>query len=312
MAVSQPSRIDMGSRPSGANPFLDGLLLPLHLQPPQTSTSESPSIVRPRPLRRVSRIDTPASKRDLIEISSDVSVEDAAALDDLWNSLRAQKELKMAKEHPKVKSLEEHKPTLVLNTVPKSSPSPRPPSRITISNAPRPVPESPPSTTAPSARTRDRRSLLEDVVDRASHDRDSFFRTPSPILPKVPRTEASSPAPAKTPSPKPKKKKSITLFRTLPEKNYSIAIFDLRGVDKDDIRVTFKRDHIIVSWEKWEVENWEEEDCIARLTVERVYHRIIPLAEGTKYQDIYCAMKAEDLLLRYPLVGLNGSRSVES
>lgn len=37
-----------------------------------------------------------------------------------------------------------------------------------------------------------------------------------------------------------------------------------------------------MSWEKWEVENWEEEDCIARLTVERVYHRIIPLAEGTK------------------------------
>ncbi|KAJ7364078.1 hypothetical protein DFH08DRAFT_838285 [Mycena albidolilacea] len=317
----------MVSRPSGSKPIsrritspitpattagVTGIVFPF---PPESSTSESPSIVRPRPLRRVSRIDTPASKRDLIEISSNVSVsqvEDAAALDDLWNSLRAQKELKMAKEHPKVKSLGEHKPTLVLNTVPKSSPSPRPPSRLTISNAPRPVPESPPSTTAPSARTRDRRSLLEDVVDRASRDRDSFFRTPSPILPNVPRTEASSPAPAKTPSPKPKKKKSITLFRTLPEKNYSIAIFDLRGVDKDDIRVTFKRDHIIVSWEKWEVENWEEEDCIARLTVERVYHRIIPLAEGTKYQDIYCAMKAEDLLLRYPLVGLNGSRSVES
>jgi hypothetical protein len=38
----------------------------------------------------------------------------------------------------------------------------------------------------------------------------------------------------------------------------------------------------MVSWEKWEVEDWEEEDCIARQTVERVYHRVIPLAEGTK------------------------------
>lgn len=38
----------------------------------------------------------------------------------------------------------------------------------------------------------------------------------------------------------------------------------------------------MVSWEKWEVENWEEEDCIARRTVERVYHRVVPLAEGTK------------------------------
>jgi hypothetical protein len=156
MAVSQPSRIDMGSRPSGSKPIsrritspitpattagVTGIVFPF---PPETSTSESPSIVRPRPLRRVSRIDTPTSKRDLIEISSNVSVEDAAALDDLWNSLRAQKELKMAKEHPKVKSLEEHKPTLVLNTVPKSSPSPRPPSRITIRLACTDIPVSDP------------------------------------------------------------------------------------------------------------------------------------------------------------------------
>lgn len=73
-----------------------------------------------------------------------------------------------------------------------------------------------------------------------------------------------------------------TVFRTSLERNYVVAIFDLRGVDKEDIRVTFRRDHIMVSWEKWEVENWEEEDCIARRTVERVYHRVIPLAEGTR------------------------------
>lgn len=122
-----------------------------------------------------------------------------------------------------------------------------------------------------------------------------------------------------------------TLFRTLPEKNDQVAIIHLPGVDKEDIRVTFRRDHIMVSWEKWEVENWEEEDCIARRTVERVYHRVIPLAEGTKvvscvftshdnandsdllpqFQDVYGTMKGDDLLLRYPWVGINGSRSGE-
>ncbi|KAJ7126952.1 hypothetical protein C8R44DRAFT_874056 [Mycena epipterygia] len=243
----------------------------------------------------MSRIDSSSStsKRNFIEISSDIStppqLDDSVALDDLWNSLRLEKELKMNKERPKVKSLEEYKLTTAIINAP--SPLPRPESRLRISD-PTPDPESRPSPSVPSARTPERRSLLEDVL---GNDRGSLVRTPSPVL-------------AKTP----KKKKSITIFRTSPEKNYVVAIFDLRGVEKDDIRVTFRRDHIMVSWEKWEVENWEEEDCIARRTIERVYHRVVPLAEGTKFRDIYGTMKGEDLLLRYPLVGINGSRSGES
>jgi len=324
-SVPRPSRIDVVSPVSASKPIsrrvtspitpattagVTGIVFP---SPLESSPSEPLPTVRRRPLRRMSTIDSTASKCDsstskpnLVEISPNVSVppqvDDTAALDDLWNSLRAEKELKMDKERPKVKSLEEYKPTTIFNNVSKS-PSPRPASRLVISNAPEPVPESPP-TSAPSARTRERRSLLEDVLsnERSSNDRDSFFRTPSPSPRKIP-------SPAKTPSLK--KKKSITLFKSLPEKNYSIAIFDLRGVDKEDIRVTFRRDHIIVSWEKWEVENWEEEDCIARKTVERVYHRVISLAEGTKFRDVYCTMKGEDLLLRYPLLGINGSRTGE-
>ncbi|KAF7336656.1 hypothetical protein MVEN_02100400 [Mycena venus] len=320
-SVPQPSRINVVSPVSASKPIsrritspitpattagVTGLVFP---SPLESSPSEPLPTARHRPLRRMSRIDSSSSisKSNFVEISSNLSdppqVDDTAALDDLWNSLRAKKELKMDKERPKVKSLEEYKPTAILNNVPKS-PSPRPASRLMISDSPKPVPESP-ATSAPSARTRERRSLLEDVLSngRSSNERDSFFRTPSPTPPKTP-------SPAKTSSFR--RKKSITLFMNPPDKNYSIAIFDLRGVDKEDIRVTFRRDHIIVSWEKWEVENWEEEDCIARRTVERVYHRVIPLAEGTKFRDIYCTMKGEDLLLRYPLVVMNGTGTVES
>ncbi|KAK7033160.1 hypothetical protein R3P38DRAFT_3265120 [Favolaschia claudopus] len=322
-SAPQPGRIDVlfpssASRPitrritspitPGTTAAVTGIVFPSPLES-ASSEPQSSSHRRPRPLRRMSRIDATACQRDCVDISPTLIstpplVDDATALDDLWSSLRAQKELKMNKEHAKVKSLEEYKPTTVFNHIPKS-PSPRPPSRMVISDTPKLAPESPP-TTGQSTRTRERRALLEDVLlnDRSVQDRDSFFRTPSPYPP-IPEIR-QTPSPPKAPSPSPKRKKSITLIRTIPEKNYSIAIFDLRNVEREDIRVTYRRDHIVVSWEKWEVENWEEEDCIARRTVERVYHRIIPLPEGTKFRDVYCAMKGEDLLLRYPLVGTSG------
>ncbi|KAJ7494773.1 hypothetical protein B0H11DRAFT_917356 [Mycena galericulata] len=305
-AVPQPGRIDVISptsaikavskRLASESPItpattagVTGLIFPP--SPVESSANERlPSPRRHRPLRRMSRIESSSStsKHDFVEISSTPpQLDDAGVLDDLWNSLRLEKELKMNKERPKVKSLEDNGPAIINDAL--RPPSPRPASRTKISDPPTPVRESPPPT-APSARTPERRSLLEEVL---SNDRASHIRTPSPALAKPP-----------------KKKKSITVIRTSPEKNYAVAIFDLRGVDKDDIRVTFRRDHIMVSWEKWEVENWEEEDCIARRTVERVYHRVIPLAEGTRFRDIYGTMKGEDLLLRYPLVG--GSRSGDS
>ncbi|KAJ7639856.1 hypothetical protein DFH06DRAFT_638734 [Mycena polygramma] len=281
-----------------------GLVYP---SPLESSPIEPLSRARQRPVRRVSGVDstTSASKPDFVDISSDPPQLEDAALDNLWNTLRLEKELKLDKERPKVKSLEEHKPVINID-IPKA-PSPRPTSRLATSDAKKPARKSPPST-APSVRAPERRSLLEDVLsnDRSSNDRDSFFRTPSPRPAKTP-----SPIPSPAKSPSLKRKKSVTLFRPLPEKNYMVAIFDLRGVEKDDIRVTFRRDHIMVSWEKWESKTWEEEDCIARTTVERVYHRVIPLAEGTKFRDIYGTMKGEDLLLRYPLVGINGSISSE-
>ncbi|KAJ7773320.1 hypothetical protein B0H16DRAFT_1511901 [Mycena metata] len=313
-----PSRIDVVSPASArksvsrriTSPITPGGVTGLVFPSPLEST---PSERSARPLRRVSRINSysSASNGNFVDLSSDPpQLADGAALDDLWNTLRLEKERKMNKEPPKVKSLEEYKPSPIVDDILKA-PSPRPASKLTTSDEKRR--RESPAPSAPTAVTpeRERRSLLEDAL--ISNDRDSFFRAPSPAPAKAPsltrrttspilaktatsssKPSTSSPTPAKTPSSKPrtpspssgktpglKKKKSITVYFPSPEKNYCVAIFKLRGVDKDDIRVTYRRDHIMVSWELWEVENWEEEDCIARRTVERVYHRVIPLPEGT-------------------------------
>ncbi|KAJ7158717.1 hypothetical protein C8R46DRAFT_1354637 [Mycena filopes] len=273
----------------GTTAGVTGLVFPSPLE-------STPSEPLHRPLRRVSRINSSSSASaaaNFVDISSDPPQLDDGALDDLWNTLRLEKERKMNKERPKVKSLEEYKATTAVadDILKAPSPSPRPASKLTTSDEKKRARESP-APSAPTTQTPERRSLLEDVltdtVTRGGKGR-QFHQTEAAI------THAGE-------EPGLKKKKSITVFLPSPEKNYCVAIFKLRGVEKDDIRVTYRRDHIMVSWEKWEVENWEEEDCIARRTVERVYHRVIPLPEGTKFRDVYGTMKGEDLLLQYPLV----------
>ncbi|KAJ7227226.1 hypothetical protein GGX14DRAFT_628927 [Mycena pura] len=271
--------------PATTGAGVTGIIYP---SPVESSPSGMTSAARPGPPRRVSRPGSSSSEsKNFVEISIPPQLDDFEALDDLWDALRQEKELKMNREKAKVKSLEEFKPREVINTNPiPQSPSPRPGSSSKISNPKRtPSRVSSPHIT-PSVRTAERRTLLEEVV--SNQEQDSF----------------QIPSAAKTV----KKKKSILSFHSSPTKNCIVAIFDFRGIGRDDIRVTYRRDHILVSWEKWEIEDWAEEDCLCRRTVERVYHKVIPLAEGTKFRDIYGAMKGEDLLLRYPLVGINGSR----
>ncbi|KAJ7285010.1 hypothetical protein C8J57DRAFT_1290140 [Mycena rebaudengoi] len=295
--ASSSRRVDLGTSPV-STAGVTGINFPSPVEP---SPTEPRPPARPRPLRRMSRIDSTssASQRHIIEIPSTTppQVEDVAVLEDLWSALRLQKELKMDKERPKVKSLEEYKPSTSMNAILEPPPSPRPSSRLKISAESRPPVGNSSSLTPPSARARtpERCSLLDDVLGQ---ERDSFFKSPSPVPPPTPPATL-------------KKKKSVTSFRTSPD-GRMVAIFNMQGIDKDDIRVTFRRDHIMVSWEKWSIEDWEEEDCIARRTVERVYHRVIPLAEGTKFRDIYGTMSGELLLLRYPPVGFIAPSSREA
>ena len=157
---------------------------------------------------------------------------DDAHLDQIWGTIRQQKERKMAKERPKVQSLEE----------PTNDPS--------IDHHPIDIP------------------LM-----------DAYPASPPRSL---------------------KKRKSISSFRESTDGRSIVATFDLPDVAKEDIHVSFQKNRLVVTWATAELAEWEENGIVMRERLERMYHRILPMPEGTKFEEVRCSMTSRQLTLRYP------------
>ncbi|TFK75214.1 hypothetical protein BDN72DRAFT_563461 [Pluteus cervinus] len=156
------------------------------------------------------------------------------ALDDVWRTIQAEKTLKMAKERPKVKSLEE--------------------------------------------------PVYEPGINEQLH-------IDVPLAP----SHESPPRPALT------RQKSITAFRESTDGRSIVATFMLpQGLSKQDVHVSFRKDRLIVTWETIEEAEWEAEEGFVRERLVHVFHRTIPLAEGTRFEEVYCSMNGRRLSLRYP------------
>ncbi|KAF8656210.1 hypothetical protein AX16_002646 [Volvariella volvacea WC 439] len=97
------------------------------------------------------------------------------------------------------------------------------------------------------------------------------------------------------------RQKSITSFRESTDGHSIVATFAMpESVNKQDVHVSFRRDRLVVTWETYEVAEWEED---GQVIVERLihnFHRTLPLPEGTKLDEIYCSMRDHRLTLRYP------------
>ncbi|KAG6862564.1 hypothetical protein C0995_000112 [Termitomyces sp. Mi166 len=158
---------------------------------------------------------------------------DEHSLDKVWCAIRQQKERKMAKEKPKVQSLEEHANDLSLSD-----------------------------------------QLPVDIPVLESHIPD-------------PKTL--------------KKRKSISSFRESSDGRTMVATFDLDNVAKQDVHVSFQRNRLIITWAVAEINEWEDKGVVYRERLERHYHRTLPLAEGTKFEEIRGIMYEQQLILRYPL-----------
>jgi len=159
---------------------------------------------------------------------------DARSLDLIWDTIRQEKERKMAKERPKVQSLEETAQELYT--------SEHPPMQI-------PLMESPPVSAPKSV----------------------------------------------------KKQKSISNFRESTDGRAIVATFDLTDVAKQDIHISFQRNKLVLTWETGEITEWEEEDgVVLREYVKKMYHRTLPLPEGTRFEEIHAQMTSKGLILRYP------------
>jgi len=236
---SHPDRQNINTKhhaeESPITPAVTGIVFPY--SPP--TTDPSPTQQNPR------RSSTPHHDRSFSSSNSNSeSPPPPADLDHLWTTLRQEKQRKMAKEQPKVKSFED--------------------------------------VDLPSVQDL---ALLEQQQQQQPS-------SSSVMLP---------PSGGGTIQQRLTRHKSITSFRESPDGRV-IAIFDMRGVDKRDIHVSFQRHKLVITWETYEAGEWEDEDsgCVVRERLERVFHRTLPLPEGTRFEEIEAVMNGKNLVLRYP------------
>lgn len=73
-----------------------------------------------------------------------------------------------------------------------------------------------------------------------------------------------------------------TTFRDSADGRSVIAFFDVPGLTKHDLHVSFQRNCLVVSWDLVQVSEKEEDGRIVRERIERSYNRTIPMPDGTR------------------------------
>ncbi|THH33225.1 hypothetical protein EUX98_g990 [Antrodiella citrinella] len=97
-----------------------------------------------------------------------------------------------------------------------------------------------------------------------------------------------------------KRKKSMVSFKESPDCEMITATFEMGGVKKQDMHVSFRMNRIIVTWRRARVVEKMEGSVKVREKQEKQYNQIIPIPEGTKFEDIRATRDARRLHLTYP------------
>jgi len=97
-----------------------------------------------------------------------------------------------------------------------------------------------------------------------------------------------------------KKKKSQCTFREAPDGRTVTAIFDLPGLKKKDVHISFQRNRLVVTWQTVNVTEREEDGRLVRECKENKCSRTIPLPEGTRFEEVRADMSGRSLTLTYP------------
>ncbi|KAH0833204.1 hypothetical protein J3R83DRAFT_12236 [Lanmaoa asiatica] len=108
--------------------------------------------------------------------------------------------------------------------------------------------------------------------------------------------------PRKAIPPKVKRKKSTDCvsFRESRSGRTITATFDLPGIKKEQAHVSFRWNHLVVTWQTVKISEKEEDGRLVREREEKKYTRTIPLPEGTKFEEIRAVMDNRHLILSYP------------
>ncbi|KAG6909067.1 hypothetical protein DXG01_002220 [Tephrocybe rancida] len=181
------------------------------------------------------------------------------SMDKLWGTIRQQKERKMAKEKPKVQSLEE-----IANDLSSSEPHPI---DIPVMDSRHSDPKS----------LKKRKSMYVRPLVSARYRHMKSGKLTAFVI------------------------RSSSSFRESSDGRMTVATFDLHNVNKQDIHVSFQRNRLIVTWAIAEISEWEDKGVVYRERLERHYNRTLPLAEGTKFEEIRGIMSERQLTLRYPI-----------
>ncbi|KAI0684949.1 hypothetical protein BC835DRAFT_1421766 [Cytidiella melzeri] len=96
------------------------------------------------------------------------------------------------------------------------------------------------------------------------------------------------------------KRKSSAILRESPDGRMSTALFDMAGVSKQDMHVSFRSNRIVVTWRRVKVVESIEDGVRVRERKERQYSQMIPLPEGTQFSEIKAARNGEYLMLTFP------------
>ncbi|EPS95931.1 hypothetical protein FOMPIDRAFT_1131539, partial [Fomitopsis schrenkii] len=78
------------------------------------------------------------------------------------------------------------------------------------------------------------------------------------------------------------------------------ATFEIPGVQKQDMHVSFRSKHIIVTWRMRNVREKIEDGVLVRDRQEVKHTQFIPLPEGTKFEDVNASQDGQRLILTYP------------
>ncbi|KAI6125074.1 hypothetical protein EDD16DRAFT_1474582 [Pisolithus croceorrhizus] len=98
-----------------------------------------------------------------------------------------------------------------------------------------------------------------------------------------------------------KRKKSIVSYRESHDGRTKTAIFDLPGVKKHHMHISFRSDQgVTVEWTTVKITETEEDGRLVRERKEKIYTRTIPVPQGTKFEEICATMDNSRLILTYP------------
>jgi len=192
----------------------------------------------------------------------------AGEIDKIWDVIREKKARKMAKERPKVQSLEEITGELATSDYPLH-------------------PRHPQGGYAHSYQQPSVAQILDNV---------ETMSIPMPIA-----QDHMHPAPESL-TKQVKKRKSLVSFRESKDGRSINATIELPPeVKKQDIHISFNAKRLVVSWMIIDITEWEEDDGrVVRERVEQIFQRTLPLGEGTKYEEIKSYMIKNRLIIRYP------------